>query len=56
MMTLALKLKKSGIVTSFALMLTFLGQTNAWSVPLNIPDAPLFSLNTPKPYCQNHPG
>lgn len=49
MTTLALGLKKSGIVTSLALMLALLGQTNAWSVPLTLPDSPLFALNTVEP-------
>ena len=49
MTTLALGLKKSGIATSLALMLALLGQTNAWSAPLTLPDSPLFALNTVEP-------
>lgn len=49
MKTLSHKLNKCSIVASLALMLAFLGQTNAWSAALNLPDSPLFALNTVEP-------
>jgi type IV pilus assembly protein PilY1 len=49
MTTLALGLKKISAASSLALLLAFLGQTNAWSAPLNLADSPLFALNTVEP-------